>query len=113
MERGPAHGGEEPPDQGEVNSAPRNQKFVFGAFVFNVDRAQQIVAEDLREVDELQVGPWASFYGLTETATNRASFFAPRSLDQDYAMTTDLERYSKAYVIEKKKSARAASNASW
>ena len=85
MEKEPLYGSGENPDR------QRNQSFVFGAFVFNVDRAQQIVAEDLREVDELSVTPWAQYYGLDDDDPHHASFFSPRNLDRDYAMTTDLD----------------------
>jgi hypothetical protein len=81
-----------PSDEGkEPEKTLRGQRFVFGAFLFNVDRALAIVAEDLREVDELSVVPWAQYYGLDEAGEHRASFFAPSSLDRDYAMTTDLD----------------------
>jgi hypothetical protein len=65
--------------------------FLFGAFVFNVDRALQTVAEVPRETRPVEVGPWARFFGFDESAEDGIALFAPRHLDPDYAMTTDLE----------------------
>ena len=45
MEKIPGGGGEQPASH-EQDNDHRNQRFLFGPFVFNVDRAQEIVAED-------------------------------------------------------------------
>lgn len=69
----------------------RNQRFVFGAFVFNVDRALAMLEGDQRDRRALEVAPWASFFGFDITGEHSIALFGPRYLDRDYAMTTDLE----------------------
>jgi hypothetical protein len=86
-----ALGGGEQSASHEQDNDRRNQRFLFGPFIFNVDRAQEIVTEDLREADDLLVVPWARYYGLDEAPETHASVFAPQHLDREYAMTTDLD----------------------
>jgi hypothetical protein len=74
----------------ERRGRPRNQRFVFGAFLFNVDRALAMLEGDQRERRVLEVPPWASFFGFDITGEHSIALFAPRRLDHDYAMTTDL-----------------------
>lgn len=74
----------------EERGGHRNQRFLFGSFMCNVDRAQDIVAEDVREVDDPLVVPWARDTGLAEADENHASVSAPEHFDRKYTMTTDL-----------------------
>jgi hypothetical protein len=53
MEKEPSEGGV------EQAHAPRGQAFVFGAFLFNVDRALSAIAEAPRETRPVQVAAWA------------------------------------------------------
>jgi hypothetical protein len=69
----------------------RNQHFRFGPWVFDVRRAQAIVAESPRETRTLPVQPWAKFYGLDTPDGTSFSLFRPSSnFDAEYALTTDL-----------------------
>lgn len=82
---------EEPMERGDEQAdVPRGQVFVFGAFLFNVDRALARIAETPREVRPVQVEPWARFFGFDLSQEDGIALFAPRHLDPDYAMTTDL-----------------------
>jgi hypothetical protein len=76
------------PEQGEQR---RGQSFVFGAMVFDVDKAQDLVGEDLREEEPISVAAWAHFFGFDIPEGQGIALFAPRYLDPDYAMTTDLD----------------------
>lgn len=78
--------------EGGQERSPRRQRFVFGPWVFNVDRGLAIVAEHAREAKALPVEPWTHFYGLDATGEEEGiPLFAPMNLDRDYAMTTDLD----------------------
>jgi hypothetical protein len=74
----------------ERKGRPRNQRFVFGAFVFNVDKAMAMLEGDQRDHRILEVTPWASFFGFDITGEHSIALFGPRHLNHDYAMTTDL-----------------------
>lgn len=78
-------------DGGEHDRAPRHQMFVFGAFLFNVDRALGIIAEAPRQTRPIQVAAWARFFGFDLSDDGGIALFAPKYLDPDYAMTTALE----------------------
>lgn len=76
----------------ERNEEERIQRFQFGPWVFNVNRAQAILAESPREPKLLPVVQWARFYGLDSHDGPGLSLFTPLpSFDRDYAMTTDLD----------------------
>jgi hypothetical protein len=64
---------------------------VFGAFLFNVDRGLDTVTERPREARQVEVGPWARFFGFDVPEEAGVALFAPKYLDPDYAMTTDLD----------------------
>lgn len=86
MEQTPSDGGKQQPER------PRVQRFQFGVWLFSVNRAQELLAEQPREPVKLPVAPWARFYSL-ETPKDASSvpLFAPGSgFNRDYAMTTDL-----------------------
>lgn len=85
MEKVPLEGG------GEQADLPRGQVFVFGAYLFNVDRALAVIAEAPRETRSIQVAAWARFFGFDLSKDDGIALFAPRHLDPEYAMTTDLE----------------------
>lgn len=76
---------------GEQNDGRRGQAFLFGAFIFNVDRALRTVAEVPRQARPVEVAPWASFFGFNVPDEAGVSLFAPRYLDRGYAMTTNLD----------------------
>lgn len=83
-------GGENTGASGEDDRS-RGQRFQFGPWQFNVDQAQALVAESLRETKLLPVKPWARFFGLDDPDGSGVWLFTPRpGFDRDYAMTTDL-----------------------
>ena len=91
MERQPSEGGDNQAQRRAETESPRMQRFQFGPWMFNVNRAQAIIAESPRETTQLPVAPWAQFYGLDNRGRVSVSLFSPRSeFDRDYAMTTDL-----------------------
>jgi hypothetical protein len=76
-----------------VPTERRNQGvFQFGPWVFNVDRALQLITEQPRITHRLPVEAWARFYGLAEPEHEHAiPLISPGpTFDRDYAMTTDL-----------------------
>jgi hypothetical protein len=75
----------------ERKEKPRHQRFIFGAFVFSVDKAMTMLERDQRDRRVLEVGPWASFFGFDITGEHSIALFGPRHLNHDYAMTTDLD----------------------
>jgi hypothetical protein len=75
----------------ERRGRPPDQRFVFGAFVFNVDKALALLEGDQRVCRALEVAPWAAFFGFDITDEHSVALFGPRYLDRDYAMTTDLD----------------------
>jgi hypothetical protein len=67
------------------------QRFQFGPWLFNVERAKDIIADNPRDVHSLPVQPWARFYGLDLPGGRSFSLFRPASeFDAEYAVTTDL-----------------------
>jgi hypothetical protein len=84
------------PRGGEHQQQPErrpNQRFYFGVWVFDVDRAQALIVERPRETHRLPVGLWARFYGLDDNREDRhsISLIGPGpNFDRRYAMTTDL-----------------------
>jgi hypothetical protein len=85
MEKEPLFG------DGEPTGIARGQVFLFGAFVFNVDRGLAAIAEAPRETRPIQVAAWARFFGFDVSPEDGIALFAPRYLNHDYAMTTDLD----------------------
>jgi hypothetical protein len=91
MEKDPSRQQDEQTALPEKDMTRRGQSFVFGAMVFDVDRAKILVAEELREEESINVAAWAHFFGFDLPEGQGVAFFAPRYLDHDYAMTTDLD----------------------
>lgn len=91
MENQPFHGGEHRHQPERVTNKP-NQRFFFSPWVFNIDRAQALIAEQEREIQPLPVEAWAQFYGLDRTDDRHSiSLIGPGpDFDRGYAMTTDL-----------------------
>ena len=86
MERKPSH-----LEGGEHQTPERRQRFQFGPWLFNVNQAKAIIAEQSRETHTLVVPPWAHFYGLDTPDGQSFSLFRPSSdFDVGYALTTDL-----------------------
>lgn len=85
MEKEPLFG------DGKQADEPRRQAFVFGAYLFNVDRGLATIAEAPRETRPIRVGDWARFFGFDLSEDDGIAFFASRYLDRDYAMTTSLD----------------------
>lgn len=82
--------GESKRSSGESDRS-RVQRFQFGPWLFNVDRAQVLIAESPRETKLVPVTPWAQFYGLDRSDGPSFSLFTSHAgFDRDYAMTTDL-----------------------
>lgn len=76
------HHGEQPP----------GQWFRFGLWVFDVDRAQAMLAERPREPQSFPVMPWARQYGLdlVDEPDRVPILGVGPDFDREYAMTTDL-----------------------
>jgi hypothetical protein len=73
-------------------SGPHIQRFQFGPWLFNVNRAKDIIVKRPRETLPIPVQPWAHFYGLDTPEGNSFSLFRPSShFDAEYALTTDLD----------------------
>lgn len=77
-----AHQGEKPP----------SQWFRFGGWIFDIDRAQALLAGRPREPQQLEVMPWVRQYGLDLLGEpNRFPILGVGpDFDCEYAMTTDL-----------------------
>lgn len=81
---------EQPPHQ-ERQPA---QWFQFGGWVFDIDRAQALLADKPREPRPLPVMPWVRQYGLDlldHPDTAPILGIGP-DFDREYAMTTDLTK---------------------
>lgn len=92
MEKQPP-GGEQEPEKPQKRQP--EQWFVFGAWTFSVDQALAIIEETPREPKRLPVDQWARFYGLDALVEGRQEFalIGPGpDFNQDYAMTTDLDK---------------------
>lgn len=88
MEKAPSGGEEE--NAAEAQSE-RVQRFQFGPWVFDVNKALAIIAESPREPRMLPVVPWARFFGLANDPEQNFSLFTPLpGFSRDYAMRTDL-----------------------
>lgn len=84
---------EHQPKPERPESQPR-QWFQFGGWIFNVDRAEAILADKPREPEPLPVLPWVRLYGLDlldQPGSAPIIGLGPH-FDRDYAMTTDLTR---------------------
>lgn len=92
MERQPfKEGKKQQREQVQQGERKRLQRFQFGPWLFNVDRAKVIVAERPRDTRPLPVPPWAHFYGLDTPDGKSFSLFRPSSdFSAEYALTTDL-----------------------
>ncbi len=68
--------------------------FQFGGWIFDVDRAQAILAEKPREPEPLPVLPWARLYGvdLLDQPGSAPIIGLGPDFDREYAMTTDLSK---------------------
>lgn len=74
-------------------TSERPQRFQFGPWLFNVNEAKAIIAEQPRDTHTLVVHPWAHFYGLDSPDGRSFSIFRPgTSFNPDYALTTDLHK---------------------
>lgn len=70
------------------------QYFQFGAWIFNVNRAEAILAERPRETRPVPVDIWAHAYGMDSTpGKGSIPLIGPGAqFDREYAMTTDITR---------------------
>lgn len=68
------------------------QWFQFGGWIFDIDRAQALLAERPRKSQLLPVMPWVRQYGLDllEHPETAPILGVGPGFDRDYAMTTDL-----------------------
>lgn len=75
-------------EQHHQGEQPPAQWFRFGGWLFDVDRAQALLAERPREPKPLAVMPWVRQYGLDLLDEPNRGFGL--EFDREYAMTTDL-----------------------
>lgn len=71
----------------------RSQRFYFGPWIFNIDRAQALIADRSRATLSVPVAAWARAYGLDSLGEEHGSIslVGPGpDFDPEYAMTTDL-----------------------
>lgn len=91
MERQPAEGDRHEAAQHEQADPRHEQRFRLGPWVFNIDRAQEIIAEHPRPAHSLPVLPWTRAYGLDRDDRQSVALIGPGpDFDREYAMTTDL-----------------------
>jgi hypothetical protein len=93
MEKQPNGGEHQNQQPGREADRRPNQRFYFGPWVFEIDKAQARIAEQPRDVRNLVVEAWARFYGLDDNRDDRhsVSLIGPGpEFNRRYAMTTDL-----------------------
>jgi hypothetical protein len=93
MEKRLNGGGRQNQQLGHEKDRRPNQHFHFGPWVFDIDKAQDLVSEQPWEVRSLVVEAWAQFYGLDDNHDDRhsVSLIGPGpEFNRRYAMTTDL-----------------------
>lgn len=66
------------------------QCFVFGGWVFDVDRAQELIVGAPRPAVEVEIAPWVRAYGLTAPKGTAPLLGVGPGFDRAYAMGTDL-----------------------
>lgn len=69
---------------------PDRQCFVFGGWVFDVDRAQELIGAAPRPAVEVEIAPWVRAYGLAAPAGAAPLLGIGPGFDPEYAMGTDL-----------------------
>lgn len=79
-------------EQAHQGDRPPAQWFRFGGWIFDIDRAQVLLAERPREPQPLEVTPWVRQYGLDllEEPGRFPILGVGPDFDREYAMTTDL-----------------------
>jgi hypothetical protein len=79
-------------EQRHRGERPPAQWFRFGGWIFDIDRAQAVLAQSPREPKPLAVMPWVRQYGLDLLGEpSRAPILGlGPDFDREYAMTTDL-----------------------
>lgn len=73
---------------------PPAQWFRFGGWIFDVDRAQALLAERPREAEPIPIMPWVRQYGLDllDELDRVPILGIGPDFEREYAMTTDLTR---------------------
>jgi hypothetical protein len=79
-------------EQSHRNEGQPAQWFRFGLWIFDVDRAQALLAERPREPQPLPVMPWVRQFGLDllDEPDRVPILGVGPDFDREYAMTTDL-----------------------
>jgi hypothetical protein len=69
------------------------QVFVFAAWLFSIDQAEELLRSNPREIVQVDITGWVRAFGLdTPPDKDRVPLIGGPGLDRDYAMTTDLTR---------------------
>lgn len=66
------------------------QCFVFGGWVFDIDRAQELIGAAPRPAVEVEIGLWVRAYGLAAPDGTAPLLGVGPGFDRGYAMGTDL-----------------------
>ena len=79
-------------EQKRQGEQPPAQRFRFGGWIFDIDRAEVLLSQSPREPKPLAVMPWVRQYGLDLLdEPNRVPILGiGPEFDREYAMTTDL-----------------------
>lgn len=79
-------------EHSNCNEGQPAQWFRFGGWIFDIDRAQALLAERSREPQPLPVMPWIRQFGLDLIGEpNRVPILGPGpDFNREYAMATDL-----------------------
>jgi hypothetical protein len=76
-----------------ASETPDEQVFVFAAWLFSIDEADELLRNNPREAVQVEITGWVRAFGLdTPPDTDRVPLIGGPGLDRDYAMTTDLTR---------------------
>ena len=67
------------------------QYFVFAAWAFDIDAAQERLKSHPREQIQAEITGWARAFGLHEQPEGRFPLISGPDLDREYAMTTDTD----------------------
>ena len=68
------------------------QVFIFVAWLFSIDQAQELLRSNPREPVEAEITRWVRSFGLDTHGTERVPLIGGPDLDRAYAMTTNLEQ---------------------
>lgn len=75
-----------------MSETPDEQVFIFVAWLFSIDQAEELLRNNRREVVQIEITGWVRSFGLDTHGTDRVPLIGGPDLDRAYAMTTNLEQ---------------------